>query len=99
VVRGELSERFTDAFDGLVVPCFVGVTAFDGELADQAMLHGLRGRLSDHFASEFGGMTLTTEPGLTVLEGHVRDQAQLYGVIARLCDFGLDLVSVTEGSP
>ncbi len=59
----------------------------------------VRGRLSDHFASEFDGMTLTTEPGLTVLEGEVRDQAQLYGVIARLCDFGLDLVSVTEGSP
>ena len=45
VVRGLLSERFTDTFDGMVVQRCVGVTAFDGELADQAMLHGLLGRI------------------------------------------------------
>jgi hypothetical protein len=45
VVRGELSERFTDAFDGMVVQRGVGVTAFEGELADQATLHGLLGRI------------------------------------------------------
>lgn len=45
VVRGQLSERFTDAFDGMAVERGVGVTAFEGELADQAMLHGLLGRI------------------------------------------------------
>jgi hypothetical protein len=45
VVRGQLSERFTDAFDGMVVQRDGGVTAFEGELADQAMLHGLLGRI------------------------------------------------------
>jgi hypothetical protein len=45
VVRGQLSERFTDAFDGMTVRRGVGVTAFEGELADQAMLHGLLGRI------------------------------------------------------
>ena len=45
VVRGQLSERFTDAFDGLVVQRGGCVTAFEGELADQAMLHGLLGRI------------------------------------------------------
>lgn len=45
VVRGQLSERFTDAFDGMVVRHGGGVTAFEAELADQAMLHGLLGRI------------------------------------------------------
>jgi hypothetical protein len=45
VVRGQLSERFTDAFDGIVVQRGAGVTVFEGELADQAMLHGLLGRI------------------------------------------------------
>lgn len=45
VVRGQLSERFTDAFEGMGVERGVGVTAFEGELADQAMLHGLLGRI------------------------------------------------------
>jgi hypothetical protein len=45
VVRGQLSERFTDGFDGMVVQRGVDVTVFEGELADQAMLHGLLGRI------------------------------------------------------
>lgn len=45
VVRGQLSERFVEALDGMVVQRCAGVTAFEGDLADQAMLHGLLGRI------------------------------------------------------
>jgi hypothetical protein len=47
VVRGQLSERFTDAFDGMVVQRGLEVTTFEGELADQSMLHGLLGRIGN----------------------------------------------------
>jgi hypothetical protein len=47
VVRGQLSERFTDAFDGMVVQPGLEVTTFEGELADQSMLHGLLGRIGN----------------------------------------------------
>jgi hypothetical protein len=45
VVRGQLSERFAEAFDGMTVQPGGRVTTFEGELADQAMLHGLLGRI------------------------------------------------------
>ena len=47
VVRGQLSERFTDAFDGMVVQRGLEVTTLEGELADQSMLHGLLGRIGN----------------------------------------------------
>jgi len=45
VVRGQLSERFADAFNGMVVQPGVRVTTFEGELTDQSMLHGLLGHI------------------------------------------------------
>jgi hypothetical protein len=45
VVRGQLSERFTDAFEGMAMQPGGPVTTFEGELADQAMLHGLLGQI------------------------------------------------------
>ena len=47
VVRGQLSERFTDAFDGMVVQRGLEVTTLEGELADQSMLDGLLGRIGN----------------------------------------------------
>ena len=45
VVRGQLSERFADAFEGLAMREGGLVTTFEGELADQSMLHGLLGQI------------------------------------------------------
>jgi len=45
VVRGQLSERFAEAFDGMVLESDARMTALDGELTDQAMLQGLLGQL------------------------------------------------------
>jgi hypothetical protein len=45
VVRGQLSERFADAFGGMVVQPGARVTTFEGKLADQSMLHGLLGHI------------------------------------------------------
>ena len=45
VVRGQLSERFAGAFDGMVVQPRGRLTTFEGELRDQSMLHGVLGRI------------------------------------------------------
>jgi hypothetical protein len=45
VVRGQLSERFADAFEGMAVQPGVRVTTFEGVLTDQSMLQGLLGRI------------------------------------------------------
>lgn len=43
-------------------------------------------------------MRLQGDDGKTVLLGEEMDQAHLYGVLDRICDFGLELVSVEEGT-
>jgi len=45
VVRGQLSERFARAFEGMAVHPGGRITTFEGELADQAMLQGLLGQI------------------------------------------------------
>ena len=47
VVRGELSQRFSAAFEGMDVVAGDGQTAITGPVVDQAHLHGLLDRISD----------------------------------------------------
>ena len=47
VVRGELSQRFSAAFDGMTVEARDGQTIITGPVVDQAHLHGLLDRVRD----------------------------------------------------
>ena len=44
-VRGRLSERFAQAFEGMTVESGTGQTTFVGELRDQSELYGLLERM------------------------------------------------------
>jgi hypothetical protein len=47
VVRGELSQRYLPAFEGMTLVTGEGRTAITGPVTDQAHLHGLLNRVSD----------------------------------------------------
>ena len=47
VVRGELSQRYVPAFDGMTLTLGEGQTAITGPVIDQAHLHGLLNRVGD----------------------------------------------------
>jgi hypothetical protein len=47
VVRGELSERYEKAFEGMTLTSRDGQTAITGPVTDQAHLYGLLGRVGD----------------------------------------------------
>jgi hypothetical protein len=47
VVRGELSQRFSDAFDGMTLVASAGQTTITGPVVDQAHLHGLIDRVGE----------------------------------------------------
>jgi hypothetical protein len=47
VVRGELSQRFSTAFEGMTLVAGDGRTAISGPVVDQAQLHGLLDRVQD----------------------------------------------------
>jgi hypothetical protein len=47
VVRGELSQRYMLAFEGMTLVAGEGQTAITGPVTDQAHLHGLLNRVSD----------------------------------------------------
>jgi hypothetical protein len=47
VVRGELSERYSTAFEGMSMLAEDGHTVLTGPVVDQAHLHGLLGRIGD----------------------------------------------------
>jgi hypothetical protein len=47
VVRGELSQRFSNAFDGMTLVAGAGQTAITGPVVDQAHLHGLIDRVGE----------------------------------------------------
>jgi hypothetical protein len=47
VVVGELSRRFTPAFDGMTMRCADGQTAITGMVVDQPQLHGLLDRVGE----------------------------------------------------
>ncbi len=46
-VRGRLSERLVQAFDGLTATPVPGATVLSGEIADQAALHGVLTKVRD----------------------------------------------------
>jgi hypothetical protein len=46
VVRGELSERYAVAFEGMQMQAKDGQTILTGEVADQPHLHGILDRIS-----------------------------------------------------
>jgi hypothetical protein len=45
VVDGELSARYSMAFEGMKVESYGGVTVIHGTIADQAHLHGILNRI------------------------------------------------------
>jgi hypothetical protein len=47
VVRGELSQRYVPAFEGMTLATGDGQTSITGPVIDQAHLHGLLNRVSD----------------------------------------------------
>jgi hypothetical protein len=47
VVRGELSQRFSNAFDGMTLVARAGQTTITGPVVDQAHLHGLIDRVGE----------------------------------------------------
>jgi hypothetical protein len=47
VVRGELSQRFSNAFDGMTLEAGAGQTSITGPVVDQAHLHGLIDRVGE----------------------------------------------------
>jgi hypothetical protein len=47
VVRGELSQRYIPAFEGMTLVAAKGQTEIIGPVTDQAHLHGLLNRVSD----------------------------------------------------
>ena len=47
VVDGELSPRYSGAFEGMEVESRDGVTVISGTIEDQAHLHGILGRIED----------------------------------------------------
>ena len=47
MVRGELSQRYTPAFEGMTLATGEGQTAIIGPVTDQAHLHGLLNRVGD----------------------------------------------------
>jgi hypothetical protein len=47
VVAGELSRRFTSAFDGMTMQCGGGHTTITGIVVDQSQLHGLLDRIGE----------------------------------------------------
>jgi hypothetical protein len=46
-VRGQLSERFGSALDGMLLQTGSAMTTFTGEVRDQSQLYGLLKRVSD----------------------------------------------------
>ena len=61
VVRGELSQRYVPAFEGMTLATGDGQTAIIGPVTDQAHLHGLLNRVGD-LALELISVNPTPEP-------------------------------------
>jgi hypothetical protein len=61
VVRGELSQRYLPAFEGMTLAPGNGKTAITGPVADQAQLHGLLDRVVD-LGLELISVNPTLEP-------------------------------------
>ena len=47
VIRGELDEKFAYLFNGMQMECVAGTTVLNGDVADQAHLHGYIARIEE----------------------------------------------------
>jgi hypothetical protein len=70
VVRGELSERYGQAFEGMTLASEDGHTAITGPVVDQAHLHGLLNRVGD-LGLELVSVNPTLDPAASTV-GHTR---------------------------
>jgi hypothetical protein len=70
VVRGELSQRYAQAFDGMTLASEDGQTAITGPVVDQAHLHGLLGRVGD-LGLELVSVNPTLDPAASTVR-HTR---------------------------
>jgi hypothetical protein len=68
VVRGELSQRFAVAFEGMTLVAENGRTAISGPVIDQAQLHGLLARVRD-LGLDLVSVRSTLEPAPAVSPG------------------------------
>jgi hypothetical protein len=71
VVRGELSQRFAMAFEGMTLAAGDGQTAITGPVVDQAHLHGLLDRVGE-LGLELVSVNPTLEPTLRTAHGEQR---------------------------
>ena len=68
VVRGELSQRFRPAFEGMALVPGDGRTVITGPVVDQAHLHGLLDRVGD-LGLELVSVNPTPEPAPSARAG------------------------------
>ena len=70
VVRGELSQRYLPAFEGMTLATDDGQTSITGPVIDQAHLHGLLDRVSD-FGLELLSVNVMLEPASSAPAGQM----------------------------
>ncbi len=71
VVLGELSQRFSAAFEGMTLVAGDGQTTIAGPVVDQAQLHGLLGRIRD-LGLDLVSVSSTLEPAPAASRGRRR---------------------------
>jgi hypothetical protein len=71
VVRGELSRRFSTAFEGMTLVAGDGETAISGPVVDQSHLHGLLDRVRD-LGLELVSINAIPEPAMPTPDGYAR---------------------------
>jgi hypothetical protein len=71
VVRGELSRRFSTAFEGMTLLAGDGETSISGPVVDQSHLHGLLDRVRD-LGLELVSVNAILEPTMPTPYGDAR---------------------------
>ena len=71
VVRGELSRRFSTAFEGMTLLAGDGETSISGPVVDQSHLHGLLDRVRD-LGLELVSVNAILEPTVPAPDGDAR---------------------------
>jgi hypothetical protein len=71
VVRGELSRRFSTAFEGMTLLAGDGETSISGPVVDQSHLHGLLDRVRD-LGLELISVNAILEPTMPTPYGDAR---------------------------
>ena len=57
----------------------------------------VKGYLDARWNELFEGLTITWQDNVTTISGGVADQAALHGLLARIRDYGLVLISISNG--